>query len=452
MGAIKATVSVIAESQRSELTHPIDFLKETGVLDMTTQDNYYLAVGFICRMCAGQDSAGNSTISNDWRVVAAKAIYTTPKVITAGQLPKRTLLREARRSDLNLRDVLLRMREVHPGYIEYFVNEMYHEEGGAKSLTAWFMLPEPTDGTTITGDIPVAQIGILTVPPTEWKTHDEFHEGSKWIVNELIHNFVSSDEIRPIKATLASPFYLFLLSFVKRGGSLERIGGKLARRMPELIVIFQEITANHSLSRECYARVGNLVTDDDVTQIFSSIARDANHGAMPIDVINIVKWARNSMMTGTMLAITAFRDYPDFDWAKISEIFPTEARRLVTASETMVQDPFIGFKKERHGVSQRLYRNFIYVAFHLHASLGDQPDLRYLKGIPEAPAKHPEFVKQMIKDYIDRKDTALAGRPDDVTLNFSEGMVNRMKEIMTIVDGGQQVVDVPDSSNTVEDI
>lgn len=451
MGAIKATVGIIAESQSSELSHPIDFLKQTGVLTATEQTNYYLAIAFICRMCPDSDGVGGSTISSDWRIIAARAIYTTPKILTQ-QTGERTLLREAKRSDAYLRDVLARMREAHPEYIEQFVNEIRVMPNGAKALAAWFLLPDPVEGAPAPAEIPAGGISISGVPPTGWTTSKAFLTGSKWVIDELIHSFVSSDGICPIKATLASPFYLFLLSFVKRGGSLEKVGTKLARRIPELTVIFQDITTNHSLSKECYARVGNLVTDSDVSEIFASVTKDVNHGGMPLDVVNVVNWAKNSMMTGTMLAITALRDYSDFNWAKISEIFPKEATRLMTASETMVNDPYIGFKKERHGVSQRLYRNFVYVAFQLHTSLGDQPDLRFLKGIPEAPSKHPELIKELIKEYIVLKDTAMSGTTDEKIVELSKDMVTRMKEIMTVVDSGRQGIDVSSSVDTLGDL
>ena len=221
---------------------------------------------------------------------------------------------------------------------------------------------------------------------------------------------ICDEEMDSSLAALSAPFYLFLLSFMKRGYSITTLGNKLRARLPEYAVVFNEICANKTLSRDCYAQVGSAIADDEILPLFQRIIYDVDQGRLPQEIKNVIAWAKNLHITGTWICVSGIRDYEDFPWEKVAQMFPREANKLIVAGEAIESDPYIGFKKSRKGVSQRLYPNIAFICFRLHLELGDQPSLRQYKGCIETPSKHSELIMRMIQEYVAKRASSGKGK------------------------------------------
>lgn len=128
-------------------------------------------------------------------------------------------------------------------------------------------------------------------------------------------------------------------------------------------------------------------------------------GLLPVPALRLrltVQQAAGSGLTALSVTGRSIRLYADFNWSRISQLYPDEWQNFSAAVALVGNNVWYGFKKDLGIVSSTKYKNLTYVAKELLIKVNGEATLRNYAGWTRR-AKYQAVVDQLIAEYEGNK-------------------------------------------------
>lgn len=181
------------------------------------------------------------------------------------------------------------------------------------------------------------------------------------------------------------------------------------------------IVINTATCAAFYGRYCAGINENNAAEYFRYL-----HQLIPERIVslrNVIVRAAGSGLTTYMTILRAMNEFPDFNWAILRAVLPSDFGNLEAAIEAVGGNAFFGFAANAGAAAASKFRSLAYASFQLCIIIGGDAKLRDYMGRPSV-VPHKSVIDNLIASYRQAQEMAV----DNMEVN--QDMVDATAEIV----------------------
>jgi len=216
----------------------------------------------------------------------------------------------------------------------------------------------------------------------------------------------------------------YIVAISKRGEITREKGRKIFKELSK--TLDRELDFDNEILHQCWKVAGARVNENNASQVIQALTTWVGNDQEVLRLRLTLQQSVQAGLTAIILIRRALIGHPKFGWAKIAQLFPTEAVAVTDAFEQIANNPYYGYAANLNHARSTLYQNITWVCKTLLIEIDGDSTLRQYRGFKLTP-KHHDVVLELIREYKARYNTGFMADPEpgnvDVAVNmFEEAM------------------------------
>lgn len=202
----------------------------------------------------------------------------------------------------------------------------------------------------------------------------------------------------------------YIVAISKHGEITREKGRKIFRELSR--AMDKEYDFDEEIFTQCWRVAGPRVNAQNASATIQALTGFIGNGPEVLRLRLTLQQSEQSGLTSIVLIRRALIGHPKFAWAKLAQLFPTEATAVTAAFEQIGNNPYYGYSANLNNARATKYQNITWVCKTLLIDLDGDTTLRNYRGFKGSPA-HQDIVRQMISLYTARYNEGFMNNPSD---------------------------------------